>query len=184
MKGWCIMPKAGRPWCSSAISVPQTGKPPMNALVPSIGSSTQTYSASARSSPNSSPTIPCWGKFVEISRRIAASAARSASVTGSNSRAGLLVLDAERRAEEGQDGLAGNRGELFDEGREIDHRHGGFLQACRCRLSPVALRPSPYKKGAAAATADSRVAAKSACGQAAASAPSMRPPQSRSGSAS
>ena len=40
---------------------------------------------------------------------------------------GLLVLDAERGAEEGQDGLAGRGGELFDEGGEIDDRHGWFL---------------------------------------------------------
>ena len=36
--------------------------PEMNDLVPSIGSSTQTYSASVRSLPNSSPTMPCVGK--------------------------------------------------------------------------------------------------------------------------
>src|SRR5258708_14695547 len=62
----------------------------MKDLVPSIGSSTQTYSRSSGSLPNSSPTMPCWGKLALISRRITASAARSASVTGSKS--WLLLL--------------------------------------------------------------------------------------------
>ena len=57
--------------------------PEMNDLVPSIGSSTQTYSALVRSLPYSSPTMPCSGKLRLISVRIAASAARSAAVTGS-----------------------------------------------------------------------------------------------------
>ena len=91
MKGWCIMPNTGVPLCNSAISVPQIGKPAMKDLVPSIGSSTQTYSASSRSLPNSSPTMPCWGKLALISRRITASAARSASVTGSKSWPVLLL---------------------------------------------------------------------------------------------
>src|SRR5215203_1288216 len=55
----------------------------MKALVPSIGSSTQTYSASPPSVPNSSPTMPWVGKVRRMSCRIAASPARSASVTGS-----------------------------------------------------------------------------------------------------
>src|SRR5438067_7611256 len=54
-------------------------------------SSTQTYSASSPSLPNSSPTMPCWGKLALISRRITASAARSASVTGSKSWLVLLL---------------------------------------------------------------------------------------------
>ena len=91
MKGWCIIPNTGVPLCNSAISVPQIGKPAMKDLVPSIGSSTQTYSASSRSLPNSSPTMPCWGKLALISRRITASAARSASVTGSKSWLVLLL---------------------------------------------------------------------------------------------
>ena len=61
MKGWFIMPNTGSPKRVSAISVPQAGMPEMKDLVPSIGSSTQTYSASARSSPNSSPMMPCSG---------------------------------------------------------------------------------------------------------------------------
>ena len=43
------------PWCVSPIRVPQSGRPDMEARVPSIGSSTQTYSASSSSEPNSSP---------------------------------------------------------------------------------------------------------------------------------
>src|SRR5580698_8014067 len=67
----------------SPISVPQVGRPEMKLLVPSIGSSTQTYSASGRSRPYSSPITPWLGKVCAISRLIAASAPRSASVTGS-----------------------------------------------------------------------------------------------------
>ena len=65
--------------------------PVMKDLVPSIGSSTQTYSASVRSLPNSSPITPCSGKFFLISTRIASSAARSAAVTGSKLPAGPLL---------------------------------------------------------------------------------------------
>eukprot|EP00962_Isochrysis_galbana_P034207 scaffold11547_cov108-Isochrysis_galbana.AAC.2 len=54
----------------------------MKLLVPSIGSSTQHSSASARSDPNSSPSTPCDGYRSWISLRIAASALRSATVTG------------------------------------------------------------------------------------------------------
>jgi hypothetical protein len=68
--------------CKSAISVPQIGRPVMKARVPSIGSSTQTYSASARSTPCSSPYTPCSGTSLERIARIAASASRSAIVTG------------------------------------------------------------------------------------------------------
>src|SRR6266516_2340012 len=91
IKGWCIIPNTGVPLCNSAINVPQIGKPAIKDLVPSIGSITQTYSASSCSLPNSSPTMPCWGKLALISRRITASAARSASVTGSKSWLVLLL---------------------------------------------------------------------------------------------
>jgi hypothetical protein len=84
MKGWFIIPNTGSPNRVRAISVPQAGMPEMKDLVPSIGSSTQTYSASGRSGPNSSPTIPCSGKVRRIRVRIAVSAAWSAAVTGSN----------------------------------------------------------------------------------------------------
>src|SRR5277367_6940013 len=66
------------------INVPQVGKPEMKLFVPSMGSRTQTYSASGRSAPYSSPITPCAGNVCEINLRIAASAPRSASVTGSN----------------------------------------------------------------------------------------------------
>src|SRR5579864_8715879 len=75
----------GRPYCASAISVPNSGTPEMKDLVPSIGSSTQTNSASSRSLPNSSPMMPCSGNCALISCRIAVSAARSATVTGDRS---------------------------------------------------------------------------------------------------
>ena len=84
MKGWFIMPNTGSPNRVSAISVPQAGIPAMKDLVPSIGSSTQTYSASGRSEPNSSPTTPCSGNVRLIRLRMAVSAAWSAAVTGSN----------------------------------------------------------------------------------------------------
>ena len=68
----------------SPIRVPQVGRPETKLLVPSIGSRTQTYSASGRSRPYSSPITPWAGNVWAISRRMAASAPRSASVTGSN----------------------------------------------------------------------------------------------------
>ncbi len=52
------MPNTGSPNRISPISVPQASMPAMNDLVPSIGSSTQTYSASLRSLPYSSPMMP------------------------------------------------------------------------------------------------------------------------------
>src|SRR5437763_8306503 len=84
-----MMPRIGRPCRASAISVPNSGTPLIKDLVPSIGSSTQTNSASARSGPYSSPMMPCSGNRAAISRRIAVSAARSATVTGDKS--GLSV---------------------------------------------------------------------------------------------
>src|SRR5712691_5691631 len=77
------MPYTGSPDRVKAISVPQAGMPEMNDFVPSIGSSTQTYSASARSWPNSSPMMPWSGNVRRMSARIAISAAWSAAVTGS-----------------------------------------------------------------------------------------------------
>ena len=62
--------------------MPKVGSPEMKALVPSMGSSTQTYSASGRSAPYSSPTMPSCGRRAAISSRMADSAARSATVTG------------------------------------------------------------------------------------------------------
>src|SRR4030081_713041 len=120
------------PRCSSAISVPQIGKPAMKDLVPSIGSSTQTYSASSRSLPNSSPTMPCWGKLALIRRRITASAARSASVTGSKSWLVLLLSMLSEVREKGREGFADGVGKPADEGGEIDDRHGCPLIRAVC----------------------------------------------------
>src|SRR5258707_443820 len=78
------MPNTGSPSRMSAISVPQAGMPEMNDLVPSIGSSAHTYSASTPPLPNSSPMMPCSGKARWIIARMQRSAARSAWVTGSN----------------------------------------------------------------------------------------------------
>ena len=80
--GWSMMPRTGRPLWASAINVPNSGTPLIKDLVPSIGSSTQTSSASSRTRPYSSPIIPCAGNRASINCRIAASAARSAMVTG------------------------------------------------------------------------------------------------------
>ena len=77
------MPNTGSPKRIRPISVPQATMPVMKDLVPSIGSSTQTYSASVRSLPYSSPRMPWSGKFLRMSARMAFSAARSAAVTGS-----------------------------------------------------------------------------------------------------
>ena len=77
-----MMPSTGWPRWSSAISVPKIGRPVMKALVPSIGSSTQTYSASVRTAPCSSPNTPCSGTCSVSSARMAVSASRSAMVTG------------------------------------------------------------------------------------------------------
>ena len=118
------MPYTGVPLCSSAISVPQIGNPAMKDLVPSIGSSTQTYSASSRSLPNSSPTMPCWGKLALISRRITASAARSASVTGSKSCATLLLSIESEVRKNGRMVSPEEVAKPPDEGFEIDDRHG------------------------------------------------------------
>ena len=113
VKGWFIMPKTGSPNRISAISVPQAGMPEMKDLVPSIGSSTQTYSASVRSAPNSSPTMPWCGELLADERAHACSAARSAAVTGSNPPA--FCSRRQRGAEERQDRLARDGGELVDE---------------------------------------------------------------------
>src|SRR5579872_2884115 len=83
--GWSMTPRIGRPCRARAISVPNSGTPLIKDLVPSIGSSTQTNSASSRSRPNSSPMMPWSGKRAAINCRIAVSAARSAAVTGDRS---------------------------------------------------------------------------------------------------
>ena len=97
--------------------------PQMNDLVPSIGSSTQTYSASARSSPNSSPMMPWSGKVRRMSVRIAVSAARSAAVTGSKlpRRPLSSMLSAVRK--NGRMVSPDTDRELVHESRKVDRRH-------------------------------------------------------------
>src|SRR3979411_254513 len=114
----------------------------MKDLVPSIGSSTQTYSASSRSLPNSSPTMPCWGKLALINRRITASAARSASVTGSKSWLVLLLSMESEGGKNRQVGLPGVSGKGADEGCKINDHHGCSLRCgagrmCRLLPSPI-----------------------------------------------
>ena len=105
MKGWFIMPNTGSPKRVSAISVPQAGMPDMKDLVPSIGSSTQTYSASGRS----------LAEFLadHAVGREGAPDQRAhgglGGMVGGGDRVELalaLVGDAQRGAEERQDGLA------------------------------------------------------------------------------
>ena len=77
-----MTPSTGQPSSIIAISVPKIGRPAMKLVVPSIGSSTHVRPVSPGFAPYSSPTIPSRGHSASINRRIAASAARSASVTG------------------------------------------------------------------------------------------------------
>ena len=117
------MPNTGSPLRVSPISEPQAGMPEMNDLVPSIGSSTQTYSASARSLPYSSPTMPCSGKSAldqRAHRGLGRAVGRRHRI---EARRRTLVLDAERGAEERQDRFARHGRELVDEGGEIDGGH-------------------------------------------------------------
>ena len=70
---------------SSATSVPHSGLPVMNDLVPSMGSKTQVHSCnppSPSSMPSSSPKMACVGNRSWTSARMAASAPLSAMVTG------------------------------------------------------------------------------------------------------
>src|SRR5260370_10640342 len=80
--GWSMIPRIGRLRQVSAINVPNGGTRLIKDFVPSIGSKVQTNSASSRTRPNSSPTMPWFGKCCSISERIACSAARSAAVAG------------------------------------------------------------------------------------------------------
>src|ERR1700680_567813 len=122
------MPNTGLPNRVSPISVPHAGMPQMKDLVPSIGSSTQTYSASGCSLPYSSPMMPCAGGAPprglggRVRRRDRVEAADRA-----------LVVDAQRSAEERQDHFTGFRRQLLDEASEIDRRHG----TCSCAASPT-----------------------------------------------
>ena len=79
--GWSITPSTGQPSCISAISVPKMGRPAMKLVVPSIGSSTHCRPAPSFRVPYSSPMMPSSARSLSRIARIAASAARSASVT-------------------------------------------------------------------------------------------------------
>ena len=127
--------------------------PVMKDLVPSIGSSTQTYSASARSLPYSSPTMPCAGKVLLDQRphRVFGCAVGRRHRIEAGRRA--LVLDAERGAEERQDRIARRGRELVDEGREIDGRHVSAARGCgtgrhRRRRDGPATHAADLRRGA------------------------------------
>ena len=100
--------------------------PAMKDLVPSIGSSTQTYSASVRSLPNSSPMMPWSGKLLPDQ---GAHGGLGGAVGGGHrievARA-ALVLDAERGAEERQDGFAGDGRKPVDKGCKINGSHAAM----------------------------------------------------------
>ena len=83
--GWWMQPRTGSPWWRRPIRVPKRGTAAVKEWVPSMGSSTQTNSASGRSAPASSPTIPWPGNALRIIPRIRSSAPRSAGVTGDRS---------------------------------------------------------------------------------------------------
>ena len=141
------MPNTGVPLCNSAIRVPQIGKPAMKDFVPSIGSSTQTYSASSRSLPNSSPTDAVLGEI----RLDQAAHHRLRSAIGLGDRieiARALVVDRERGAKERQNGFAGCGGEAADEGCEIDDRHGCSLPTLEeeCRHMPSSIRADAHRR--------------------------------------
>ena len=80
--GWSITPMKYSPFFISPISVPNSGIELIKDLVPSIGSSIQTYSASKFSLPNSSPTIPASGNSLFIMSRKICSVVLSTIVTG------------------------------------------------------------------------------------------------------
>ena len=105
---WSMMPSTGSPPRSSAISVPNSGRPVMNDLVPSIGSSTQTSSASG-----------ALGAVLlaedAVGRDSAAGSARASALglaVGDRHRAGVgLGVDRDRRAEIAALDLAGGIGQ-------------------------------------------------------------------------
>src|ERR1700759_5470691 len=78
--------------------------------------------------------MPCWGNCDLISRRITASAARSASVTGSKSWAMLLLSIESDVRKNGRKGAA--------EGGEVDDRHLGIPGRRAGRVQTVVLPSS------------------------------------------
>ena len=152
MKGWFIMPKTGSPRRISAISVPQAGMPEMKDLVPSIGSSTQTYSASG------ALLAELLADDAVVRERATDEGAHRGlgGVIGGRDRVEAarptLVLDAQRGAEERQDGFARHRRQLIDKGRKIDRRHvhpclrvATLRRRTRPSAAAVLNRPGPVK---------------------------------------
>ena len=77
-----MTPITGSPSRHSAISAPNSGRPVTKDFVPSMGSRTQTWLASGRSLPHSSPMIPWSGHSARMISRMTRSDSRSAIVTG------------------------------------------------------------------------------------------------------
>ena len=91
---WSITPRMGRSARVSAINVPNSGRPITNDLVPSIGSSRHTNSASRRSPGNPRPRCRVPDRW-----RGSAHAGPARLAIGDRHRAGVgLALDGERRA--------------------------------------------------------------------------------------
>ena len=141
VKGWFIRPNTGSPKRIRPISVPQASIPEMNDLVPSIGSSTQTYSASVCSEPYSSPRIPWSGNCLRMIARMRLFGRAVGCRNGVES-ADFLVLDRKGGAKERENGFAGRGGELIDEAAEVDGRHAARL-----------FKPTAYRRASLSATA-------------------------------
>ena len=128
----------------SPISVPQVGRPEMKLLVPSIGSSTQTYSASGRSLTifladdamrgkglGDQPPHRGLGAAVGLGDRIEHAAPR-------------LVLGADgRTAEERKNHLARDLREVVDEAGEIDCGHADRSKKAESSSASAAYLPCP-----------------------------------------
>ena len=79
-----MMPKTGACPAFTAIKTPHVGVPLINPRVPSIGSSTQVRPVVPALGPYSSPRMASSGRSSAKTARMAFSAPRSATVTGSN----------------------------------------------------------------------------------------------------
>ena len=114
--GWSRMPSTGTPASSSAISEPHSCRPVMKARVPSTGSSTQRKLFLPAVSPNSSPRMASSGRSRAIRSRMARSAPRSASVTGSKAALPSLWETIDGLAEKRTDHRAAGIGQAVGEG--------------------------------------------------------------------
>ena len=111
----------------------------MNDLVPSIGSSTHTYSASARSVRQffTDDAVSRKGLF---DQRAHGHFGRAIGGRHRIEAAGdALVLDAQRGTEKRQDRLAGDACELIDESGEVD---GGHVSEYRSSVTSAIRRPT------------------------------------------